>query len=387
MVLLAGKKLNRAYGDLLPVKPDRYAERNKLLLEAKKLLAKAIGEDQERYHYPCDPKAALLLGGVALKEENRDKALSWWRPLLDNRSDYPDSEHPIIGETASRLIDLEKEIAAENAAREKEHELFSYLTHTLRNSLSTGPETLRQTQRILKKELKDHPIPPKVLRNIGSLFSTFVFTDSMVTTFKQLVANPETLNHGWEEDQKGSGNIRWLLAVSIRQVLSRLLFSDSFVKAKKQIIHGDTVVVQRSFMDELMSADLTPDSVEPLYHWCEQQLPMVRIELDPSAEQYHFSNDQVKFSILFATFSELLLNAFKYWSGEGVIRVGWQQVEAGYQFTVTNPTTPAAQGSTDSTGKGLIFIEAVLEKLEQTQFEHKLERGHYQSRLTIGITE
>jgi TPR repeat protein len=81
---------------------------------------------------------------------------------------------------------------AHQALREKEKEMLSFFTHTMRNALATAPESLRQAISLLGNEVYEKDINHyKAINKIASLFSTLSLTDCLIDTFKQSISEPE----------------------------------------------------------------------------------------------------------------------------------------------------------------------------------------------------
>ncbi|MDP3330392.1 MAG: hypothetical protein Q8S55_00110 [Methylococcaceae bacterium] len=112
--------------------------------------------------------------------------------------------------------------------------------------------------------------------------------------------------------------------------------------------------------------DVNQKDVEKFYHWL-QSITALEVNIEKSTAQ--FGANQIKFSLMFAISSELILNALKYWGGTGKIQINWYIDAEYYIFSVSNACKANANSQLAGTHKGLAFINRLIELLgEHAQF-------------------
>jgi len=271
----------------------------------------------------------------------------------------------------------EKELAYQ-AVHDKEKEMLSFFTHTMRNALATAPESLRQAVRLLNTEdYESDKKHYKAINKIVSLFSTLSLTDCLIDTFKQSISEPEEFQRAWKNDITGDATPKWVIASALRQSLNRIIFM-SDTSELRQLLHGaDTATIiatRKSFIDEVLPLNVDNQGIEAFYQWL-VAIDTLDIQIEESRD-LHFGANQVKFSLLFSITSELLLNALKYWDGTGKITVRWYHEQDNFILKVSNPCQEYASSNLAGTHKGLAFIKRLIELLgEQASFTPIAEKS------------
>jgi tetratricopeptide (TPR) repeat protein len=313
--------------------------------------------------------------------------------FLDKSVDY---KHHILNiETLERKEleiknkDLEQQIQLERSLHEKEKEMLSFFTHTMRNALATAPESLREVIRLLgsddyEKNTKHY----KAINKIVTLFSTLSLTDCLIDTFKQSISDQKEFKQSWQKDCDGDATPKWVVASALRQSLNRIIFMSDTDKLKMLLNNEETGVVKstrKSFIDNVLPLDVDDQGVKAFYNWvgC---INLIEIAIDENSMP-HFGTNQVKFSLLFSITSELILNAFKYWSGVGRIQISWKLDNEYYIFTVKNPCEANASSNLAGTHKGVAFIKRLMELLgEQAEFYCGQEEQSFVAELKLHKT-
>lgn len=261
--------------------------------------------------------------------------------------------------------EIKEKEKAHKALNAKEQEMLSFFTHTMRNALSTAPESLRQAIKLLGSEdygtNKKHY---KAINKIAGLFSTLSLTDCLIDTFKQSISDPEEFQQAWKKDNRGDATPKWVLASALRQSLNRIIFMSDTSKLRQLLNHADTSVViatRKSFIENILPLNLDHHGIDAFYDWL-NHINALEISIE-DCNALQFGVNQVKFSLLFAITSELLLNALKYWDGTGKIKVSLYAEQEYFVFKVTNSCQSNASSNLAGTHKGLAFIKRLIELL------------------------
>ncbi|MCI0444375.1 hypothetical protein L0152_14350, partial [bacterium] len=283
--------------------------------------------------------------------------------------------------------EIKQKEQAHQALREKEKEMLSFFTHTMRNALATGPESLRQAIYLLGSDIYDKDTNHyKAINKIASLFSSLSLTDCLIDMFKQSISDPQAFKQAWNNDQSGDASPKWVLASALRQSLNRIIFMSDASDLKKLLNRPETALIKatrKSFIDEVLPLDMDEQAVDRFYEWVDHHIACLEIVLS-KIETIKFGTNQTRFSLLFAITSELILNAFRYWDGTNNIQISWRLVDGCCVFRVKNHCQPNATSRMAGTHKGLAFIKRLTELLgEQARFNCSVEHQSFIADLTL----
>ena len=251
------------------------------------------------------------------------------------------------------------------AEQNKEKEMLSFFTHTMRNALSTAPESLRQAIRLLgSDDYEKNQKHYEAINEITTLFSTISLTDCLIDTFKQSIYDTEEFQRAWKNDNSGEATPQWFIAFALRQSLNRIIFMDDTTGLRK-LIHnkGDLIKpIRKSFLEQVLPLDVNKNQrdVEEFFDWLKL---ITALEVNIEKDDVKFGTNQVKFSLMFAISSELILNSLKYWSGTGNIQINWFAEQEYYVFSIKNACKANAKSKIASTHKGIAFISRLIELL------------------------
>ena len=300
-------------------------------------------------------------------------------------------------------IEQEQEIAEKNKAleseikqkellykelHEKEKEMLSFFTHTMRNALATAPESLRQAISLLGSEVYEKDTKHyEAINKIASLFSTLSLTDCLIDTFKQSISDPQEFKQSWCKDHSGEASPKWVIASALRQSLNRIIFMSDTSELRKLLGNPETALIKatrKSFIEEVLPFNVDSQGVDVFYDWTLNHISAIEVSIT-DFDNLNFGVNQVRFSLLFAITSELILNALKYWDGEKRIQISWQLAEQdNYMFSVKNHCKANATSNLAGTHKGLAFIKRLVELLgEQAQFVCKSEDQLFTAELIL----
>jgi len=308
--------------------------------------------------------------------------------------DFQDKEHlkRLLLTINKQTKELDKESkekeALHKALHEKEKEMLSFFTHTMRNALATAPESLRQAIHLLGGEVYEKDTKHyQAINKIAALFSTLSLTDCLIDTFKQSISDPQEFRQSWQNDHTGEATPKWVIASALRQALNRIIFMSDTTELRKLLNNPETALIKatrKSFIEEVLPLNVDSHGVEVFYSWTLAHIPAVEVSIAAS-DTLKFGVNQTRFSLLFAITSELILNALKYWDGENHIQIAWQLTEqGGYVFSVKNHCQANASSNLAGTHKGLAFINRLVELLgEQAQFVCKSEGQFFTAELIL----
>ncbi len=289
------------------------------------------------------------------------------------------------GRAAMQLETIEREEAIQQAREEAQRDMLSYLTHTLNNTLSSGPEAARQTMRILGSEMYENNRDYKAINNIAAMFSTFLFAQQLLKTFKLYIADPELLRRNWVADQTGDASIPVVMALTLRQTLSQLVFSANHQASLQRLLPqreaGAIKAVRKSFMEAIVPLDVDASNTALVFDWVRDHLGVVHIEMDAS-DELHFNSNNTRFTFLFSSFSELVYNALKYSDGRQPIELSWRKIDGNFVFRCANAWSEESVQSSEGSGKGLLFLKRLVEMLGATLVTEN-ENGNFVAEIRL----
>ena len=361
-----------------------------------------------------DPLAAYYLGLMALRglgeTQNQmlasthfEKCFKAVRHYDDVRSVIEQKRNPANGQVQQSYYDKEFEIwllgsaRSQHAnikisfAREETHkQTLSFLTHTLNNALSTGPETVRTVianlgSGLYDKDQKDY----KTINNMASLFPVFLFAESLLKTFKLYVSDPEQIREKWRSDTAGDANVSLVMAMALRQSVARFVFSSNHLAQLKRLLPNQDKEaiknIRKSFVDEIIPLEIKVNTAGKVFEWIKAHFGSLNIQIDADAEM-SFTSNATRYMFLFAAFSELIYNALKYSDDQQPIVVKWFRQGDDYCFSCANLCRRAGDGQPvqEGTNKGLFFIHKLMTMLEDSTLCKGTENGEYRALLTFG---
>lgn len=275
--------------------------------------------------------------------------------------------------------------------KEETHkQTLSFLTHTLNNALSTGPETVRTVIEILGSDLYDQgQAGYKAINNMASLFPVFLFAESLLKTFKLYVSDPEQVREKWKSDRVGDATVSLVMAMALRQSVARFVFSPNHLAQLKRLLpERDKEAiknVRKSFVEEIIPQEVTLATVGKMFDWVKVHFGLLHVEIDPDAEM-SFGSNATRYMFFFAAFSELIYNALKYSDGARPIEVKWFREGADYCFTCRNSFDAAVSGkmSQDGTNKGLFFVDKLMSMLDGSALKYGHQDADFMASLRFG---
>ena len=323
--------------------------------------------------YAKEPEAALRhLQRVAYQSENN---LGDFPDRLAIKLKEYDEDREIISEyffkeirdkALARIQEIKQEQAEHKAREQTQRDMLSYLTHTLNNTFAGRPEAARQAMRILGSEMYENNAGYTAINNIASMMSTFLFAQQLVSTFKLYIADPDALRKNWEIDREGDATVTTVLAMSLRQTLSQLVFSSNQLDALDRLLlnKGSDAIknTRKAFMDEMIPLDVSTDNAQTVFDWIQNHIGIVQVTIDPAAE-LHFHSNSTRFTFFFSAFSELIFNALKYSDATKPINITWGKSGKNYIFRCENAWSEDSVSHRQGSDKGLVFINRLTQML------------------------
>jgi TPR repeat protein/signal transduction histidine kinase len=275
------------------------------------------------------------------------------------------------------LEKVNKEAQVQRAREETKKDMLSYLTHTLNNTLAAAPETARQAIRLIERDVRDDSGRPRAISNIAAMLSTFLLAQQLMQTFRHYIADPDDLRNNWYKNRGSNASIRQVLALSLRQSLSQLLFSGSHLASLRRLLPDATTSdIEASFIHDVIPLEPDEPGAELILEWVRKKLGILDVSVSQDAE-IPIGRDSGRFMFLYSTFSELIFNAIKYSDGVNPVAVSWRRTEAADAvFRVENSWSKNSTSGAEGTGRGLDFIKRMAELLGAS-FEKKCEGNRF----------
>ena len=224
---------------------------------------------QECRIYPDRPFLPLLSIQILSRRNEYDLLKEF---LSTYEISYGDDVTMSIKNAYVSLVDaIEQKDALHKALHDKEKEMLSFFTHTMRNALATAPESLRQAISLLGSEVYEKDTKHyQAINKIASLFSTLSLTDCLIDTFKQSISDPEEFKHSWQTDHTGEASPKWVIASALRQSLNRIIFMSDTSELRKLLGNPETVLIKatrKSFIEEVLPFNVDSQGVDVFYDW------------------------------------------------------------------------------------------------------------------------
>ncbi len=284
---------------------------------------------------------------------------------------------------------LEKQRVSEEKIKiETQKEVLSFISHSFRNSLSNGPEIVRETLSLAKKALdKDYEdkLAYKAFNNLAGLYSTFALVETQLDHFQLFVRDEKTLLEQWNKKVYGDKSINYLFALSLKQNISRFLFSENLKEEREKLIPNFSIVrlmnLRKSFLIEILTEDFELLEPEKIIDWVNSNLSCIEIEINDKITG--LNKKGVHFLLIYSIISETIFNSIKYSDASEPIFINWNREGAKIKFECTNHFSEESTKYSDSKS-GLQFIEYLIKKIDKDiLFERRIENTKFKNILEI----
>ena len=190
---------------------------------------------------------------------------------IDNAEEIDRKNQELEEKNKQLELEIKEKEKAYRAAHEKEKEMLSFFTHTMRNALATAPESLRQAIRLLGSDVYEKDTNHyQAINKIASLFSTLSLTDCLIDTFKQSINDPQEFKQSWQKDHTGEATPKWVIASAIRQSLNRIIFMSDTSELRKLLNNPETALIKatrKSFIEDVLPLNVDSQGVDVFYAW------------------------------------------------------------------------------------------------------------------------
>lgn len=288
----------------------------------------------------------------------------------------------------ANLLDKMVDIQAKSRLKVQQ-DMMSYLTHTMSNSLSTGPSTAQGIidliNRVDPNKGPENLSFQRAIRYASSLKSTFGLINGLLSNFKYFVRESDELESEWKNEQFGDISFLYLIAAMLRQTLGQIVCIEAYEGVFGELLtlqaHVSHKEIRASFFDSILVMELNDDNASQVLDW-------VRINFKPLIVDYHpvslsLKKNGVRFYLLFACLSELLLNALKYTDAEKAVTFGITEDEHTVQFRFQNTFSEESKRSIGNR-RGLGFIQQLEKKLNGIRFDEPIfSKGNCSTSLQI----
>jgi CheY-like chemotaxis protein len=270
---------------------------------------------------------------------------------------------------------------------ETEKEMLSILTHTLRNTLSGGPQivdqVLRMSQNVLGERYREGSVY-KTINNIASLHSIFISVNNMLETYKFYVSEPRKINQNWQDDVGGSTDLDYLFFLVLKNTVGRILFEEQNLSQFKRLLEKKSSHsikdIRSAFINDILLLEESHQEFDRVLAWLVEYLPVVCVKI--SDRSLSFNIDGIRFNILFSCISEIVYNALKYTNKKDQIQIEWKREGDNFIFLCWNRFN--AKGETKSgTQKGLSFIKGLMNMIDGSQFFYESKNSVFSVKLNF----
>lgn len=288
---------------------------------------------------------------------------------------------------------LEHEKELQEMKLKTERSIRSFLAHTLRNTLSVGPETMKQIIALLKEIKQNHLLSSpqaekylnKALIRSTSILTTFNFVENLLDTFKLYSVNTDNLHQVWMDDSlttagedKVETNIKRLISISILQSLSRIIYSEVFIQEFISLVGSSKKEeIRNSFLEEILFSPHDEEFEETyILKWIADNISNLEVEILTDLPK--LNQKGVRHSILFSIFSELILNSVKYSDYREKIKVRWSEENDKYIFVCSNSFNPEIKIQKGSK-KGIDFINQLVKDIGGVEIKITTDENIYKT--------
>lgn len=380
---------------------DNIKNNKDLSEKAEKLLNKIFEEKEEKNYIKITEKLKLEfekdeseLFYSKIKQKIIENILDDFTQFLLNNSGTESDKDNLLIKSAyfmkfyssiNKILAIQYEKTRNIEKIKNQKEMLSFLTHTLRNSLSAGPETARTIASNLKYILGDkyeqNNLAYKTTNKAISLLTTFKYVDNLIDTFKLFSSNEQILNQKWKNDFQGDLQFNDLISQILIQIISKFLFYNTYNKEREQIFEYNSLKsLKKSFLDEILSDGEYSIQNKHILSWISANIQKLKLKLNYT--EFKVRKDGIRFGILFSIISELIFNSFLYYDGIEDIEIKINENEQFIEFTCSNHFD-SADSTNKGTNKGISFIKHIVGLIDDISFETRKEEKIWISKIKI----
>jgi hypothetical protein len=223
-----------------------------------------------------------------------------------------------------------------------------------------------------------------MITNIARLKAIFMSMAGMLSAYQTFVNEPEAFQKKWQDEQTGDVTLSQLVSLTVRQTLASLLFEESNIEQLNRLLASDGVhdlsTIRETFLADVFWSEDAAQDLNLVLAWLDSYLPIASVTIKEPAPRV--SADGVRQSFLFAIFSEVIYNAFKYTDGSKPIKIAWTKRSGAYVFSCSNTFSSASTRRTGSQ-KGIAFIRKLTEMIDGVHVFTKTSRNSFDVEIQI----
>lgn len=267
----------------------------------------------------------------------------------------PAFEISLLGTARSQQIDVKITLKQEETRKE----LLSFLSHTLSNASAGAQDTIRRAARLLGTVQADKPETlRRAMERLSGQIASLALIETLVASFKLYASDPDRVRESWDNEQAGEIAFVRVLALALRQVLTRLFTLPGHALDLRRLLPENGEVLAREFVADIMVLDLESDAeAERLIAWVRDKLPFLELRVEDDAS-LRFAQGGARFVVVFAVLAEILTNAVKYASASP-ITLACELTVRRLRVACRNRVQARPLQALDSGGTGITFLREI----------------------------
>ena len=330
---------------------------------------------------------------IAIEAKEYEKAKSYVEQTFEN--DQKDSTYYSYS-FIQNIENVKARLEAEEKAREIQEktriEMLAALSHTLHNSQCVSRKIVEKAVQDLGSRANDMSrIESGALNKLTSLYATFDFTENLIQTFKLYVSDPNKLNEEMRREQCDLPSIGEVVTTSLRQLLVRVIFSESFVNQAFHLAghrnNKQLLSLRADFRNNFLVQDEDVNATN-LVEWTVNKLPGLQVILHKNAFRHPLHN-QTQYALTFAVISEMLFNSIRHACIKQPIVISLDVDGPRTTINICNGFVgPGGKDSVKPSSGGLSFIDSLVKSMcvpdfFKASFEWDVIDGRFYTKLTL----
>ena len=344
------------------------------------------GDNEEKWILKASENNYLLANyrlGFALRKAQPEQAIYrlerflWQASENKDKIDWNILDH-LKEEAHGQIVELTAHLTEERTRVEAQKEMLAFLAHTLTNSLAGSADVLRRIAKSLAVTAEDDSaIRQRATERLVGLMTSFSITESLVSSFKLYATDPQSLKISWEKDIDGEVPLKQLIALSVRQAVSRFFFTAEHARDFSRLMPGrDYRELTTDFIENALSFDLdNNDQTEQFFAWLRIKLPFISLHIS-SSEKTFLTRSGARYILIFSIISEMLTNSLKYTCEKKSIELRCEKV--GDRLCIRSKNYVSTESNLPKSGnKGIQFIESICNLIDGKITKPVIENGEF----------
>lgn len=262
-------------------------------------------------------------------------------------------------EIAGPLQMVERKRDIEEAKQEAKRAQLSFLSHTLSNASAGAQDTIRRAARLLGTVQANKPETlRRAMERLSGQIASLALIETLVASFKLYASDPDRVRESWDNEQAGDIAFVRVLALALRQVLTRLFTLPGHALDLRRLLPENGEVLAQEFVADIMVLNLESDAeAARLIAWVSDKLPFLELRVEDDAS-LRFAQGGARFVVVFAVLAEILTNAVKYASASP-ITLNCVLAERRMQILCRNRVQALQLKALDTGGTGIAFLREI----------------------------